>query len=167
MFEVNILPFLQFHKSRSLTPFYTNSSLSSFFISCTDHWPSPFSCQFNIFPSCSISSMAALQLNHQFQFLKFGSNILHCSISRGEIRDGREPDQESWRLGLCAHGWSKAVGVRLKSIMYIWLFLMSPSMNTQFAHYIPYRIKSFWLRCECGRMLGDKFQLDAEPDLGT
>ena len=124
MFEVNILPFLQFLKSRSLTPFYTNSSLSSFFISCTDHWPSSFSCQFNIFPSCSISSMAALQLNHQFQFLKFGSNILHCSISRGEIRDGREPDQEipsSWRLGLCADGWSNAYGdsngVRLKSIL--------------------------------------------------
>ena len=57
--------------------------------------------------------MAALQLNHQFQFLKFGPNVLHCSISRGEIRDGREPDQEipsSWRLGLCADGWSNADG---------------------------------------------------------
>ena len=165
MFEVNILPFLQFLKSRSLTPFYTNSSLSSFFISCTDHWPSSFSCQFNIFPSCSISSMAALQLNHQFQFLKFGSNILHCSISRGEIRDGREPDQEipsSWRSILCTHGWSKTDCVRLKSIIYIgfgyfWclhprILRAFPSMNAPFAHYIPYRIKSWWSRCECGRM---------------
>ena len=40
-------------------------------------------------------------------------NVLRCSISRGGIRDGREPDQEipsSWRLGLCADGWSNADG---------------------------------------------------------